>query len=195
MGQSYNRRLAAGRPLCYSFQSRREFWRGTSHANCKHSNLAGGTHMIAIRSLWIAALVFMVMGFGRNPLPAAQNTAQESPVAKLTQADLDEGKQLYAAECAGCHGVDGSGGMGPNIRASAQARGDQGMFSVIRNGVSGMGPVMSLNDKRAWQVVGYVRTFGGSASGEAAKGDPAKGKAVYATNGCAGCHAIAGQGS
>lgn len=151
--------------------------------------------MRAIRSLWIAALVFVAMGFGQNPLPAAQNAAQDSPAAKLTQADLDEGKQLYAAECSGCHGVDGSGGMGPNIRASAQARGDQGLFSVIRNGVSGMAPVMSLNDKRAWQVVGYVRTFGGSASDEAAKGDPAKGKAVYATNGCAGCHAIAGQGS
>src|SRR5487761_1542917 len=29
MGQSYNRIQAVGRPLCYSFQSRREFWRGT----------------------------------------------------------------------------------------------------------------------------------------------------------------------
>jgi putative heme-binding domain-containing protein len=152
--------------------------------------------MIAIRSLLIAAMIFMVWGFKGNPLPAAQNAAQESPAAKLTAADIEEGKALYGAQCAGCHGVDGSGGMGPNIRGSGQRRGDQGMFSVIRNGIpgTGMGPVMSLNDKRAWQTVAYVRTLGGSGSDEAAKGDAAKGKAVYQANGCEGCHAIAGQG-
>lgn len=152
--------------------------------------------MKAIRSLWIAALVFMMWGLGRNPLPAAQDKAGESPAAKLTPADIAEGKQLYAAECGSCHGVDGSGGMGPNIRGSVQTRGDQGMFSVIRNGIpgTGMGPVMSLNDKRAWQVIGYLHTFGTSGAQEAAKGDPGKGKAVYDANGCAGCHAIAGQG-
>ena len=54
--------------------------------------------------------------------------------------------------------------------------------------------VMSLNDQRAWQVIGYVRTLGDSGAAEVAKGDPAKGKAVYDANGCALCHAIGGQG-
>lgn len=152
--------------------------------------------MIAIRSLWIAALILMVWGYGGKPLPAAQEKAGESPAGKMTPADIAEGKQLYAAECGSCHGVDGSGGMGPDIRGSAQRRGDQGLFSVIRNGIpgTGMGPVMSLNDKRAWQTVAYVRTLGGPESEGPVKGDAAKGKAVYAANGCAGCHTIEGQG-
>jgi cytochrome c oxidase cbb3-type subunit 3 len=156
--------------------------------------------MISIRSLWIAAIILMVWGFGGNPLPAAQGKttakAKESPTAKMTPTDLKEGKRLYEAECGSCHGVDGSGGMGPSIRGSAQSRGDEGLFSVIRNGIpgTGMGPVSSLNDKRAWQVVAYIRTLGGAGSEEPVKGDATKGKALYASNGCAGCHAIDGQG-
>ncbi len=57
-----------------------------------------------------------------------------------------------------------------------------------------MPPVMSLNDQRVWQVVGFVRTLGETAPMEAAKGDPTKGKAVYEANGCSTCHAINGQG-
>ena len=152
--------------------------------------------MIAIRSLWIAALISMLWGLGASRLPAAQSTPQDSLTAKLTPADIEEGKALFAAQCSSCHGVDGSGGMGPNIRGSAQRRGDQGLFSVIRNGIPGTGMpgISSLNDKRATQVVAFVRTFGASGAEEAVKGDAAKGKAVYAASGCAGCHSIAGEG-
>ena len=156
--------------------------------------------MISIRSLWIVAIMLIVRGFGGNPLPATQGQtkakAEESPTAKMTPTDIKEGKRLYAAECGSCHGVDGSGGMGPDIRGSAQRRGDEGLFSVIRYGIpgTGMGPVSSLNDKRAWQVIAYVRTLGGAEGGEPVTGDAAKGRALYAANGCAGCHAIDGEG-
>jgi len=146
--------------------------------------------MMANRWLQLAALMCLVWGLGSRPLWAAHNAAQESTAS----TDLEEGKALYAAECASCHAVDGSGSMGPNIRGSAQRRGDEGLFSVIRNGTGGMPPIMSLNDKRAHQVIVYVRTFGASAGSEVAKGDPGKGKAVYDANGCAQCHAIAGKG-
>ena len=56
-----------------------------------------------------------------------------------------------------------------------------------------MPPVMSLNDQRVWQVVGFVRTLGDTAPVEAAKGNPVKGKAVYEANGCATCHAMLGK--
>ena len=152
--------------------------------------------MTATRSLWIGALIAMVWGFGHGSSLAAQNAPQDSPAAQATATDLKEGKALYEASCGSCHGVDGSGGMGPNIRGSAQRRGDQGLFSVIRYGIPGTGMpgINSLNDKRAGQVIAYVRTFGGSNTEEVAKGDPAKGKSVYAANGCGVCHAIAGQG-
>ena len=152
--------------------------------------------MNAIRLLCVAVLLCLVSAFGPNHRLAAQNAPAESPVSKLTPADIEEGKGWYGAQCAGCHGVDGSGGMGPNIRGAVQRRGDDWMFSVIRNGIpgTGMGPVSSLNDKRAWQTIGYLHTFTAAGGGEAAKGDAAKGKAVYDSSGCAACHAISGAG-
>ncbi|HKV04681.1 MAG TPA: c-type cytochrome [Candidatus Acidoferrales bacterium] len=154
--------------------------------------------MIAIRSLCAAGLVCILAGLVGGPLTASaqalQGAAQVSPADKLTPDDVAMGKQLFAAQCAGCHGFDGSGQLGPNLHGVAQRKGDAGVFAVIRNGTGGMPPIMSLNDQRAWQVVGYVRTLGDTGPVEVAKGDPAKGKAVYDANACATCHAINGQG-
>ena len=154
---------------------------------------------------WLCAgslFCVLLLGVVRDPLGASpqapQNSAKEaahaSPADKLTAADIAQGKQIFAAQCAGCHGFDGSGQLGPNLHGVEARRGDAGIFSVIRNGTGAMPPVMSLNDQRVWQVVGFVRTLGDMGPMEAAKGDPEKGRAVYESNGCATCHAINGRG-
>ena len=148
-------------------------------------------------SLFCALLVGVARGplraFPRAPHKGAKEAAHGSPADKLTAEDVAQGKQIFAAQCAGCHGFDGSGQLGPNLHGVEARRGDAGIFWVIRNGTGAMPPVMSLNDQRVWQVVGFVRTLGDTAPVEAAKGDPVKGKAVYEANGCATCHAIAGR--
>ncbi|MBZ5693885.1 MAG: c-type cytochrome [Acidobacteriia bacterium] len=159
--------------------------------------------MIAIRWLRAAALLLVLSAFCSNP-PAASpqgppqnappSTSQESPAAKLGPEDIAMGKQLFAANCASCHGFDGSGQLGPNLHGVTQRRGDAGVFGVVRNGTGGMPPVSSINDMRVWQVVAYVRTLGEMGPTEAAKGDPANGKRVYGANGCALCHTIEVQG-
>jgi cytochrome c oxidase cbb3-type subunit 3 len=161
--------------------------------------------MIATRSLSIAFLLLIASGLGFTRLHASPQepsppqgppagTPQESPISKMTPDDIAMGKQLFAGNCAGCHGFDGAGQLGPSLKGVAQRKGDAGVFGVIRGGQGGMPPQMSLNDHRAWQVVAYVRTLGDTGPAEAAKGDPAKGKAVYDANGCSTCHAINGQG-
>ncbi|TAM85352.1 cytochrome c [bacterium] len=52
--------------------------------------------------------------------PAAESTAaaaEASPaaVAAAGAGDVDNGKKVYGANCASCHGADGSGGVGPNL--------------------------------------------------------------------------------
>jgi cytochrome c oxidase cbb3-type subunit III len=162
--------------------------------------------MVVIRRMCLAALVVALAGLGWNSLTASpQGPPPQGPPQKVEEPesaknpspdDLAEGKKLFQGECGECHGVDGSGAAGPNLHGVAQKRGDEGLFSVIRNGIpgTGMAPVSNLNDKRAWEVVAYVRTLGPSASDELVRGDATKGKAVYDANGCATCHAIDGHG-
>src|SRR5271157_2267199 len=98
--------------------------------------------MIAIRSVCAASLLLILTAFGRSPLPAtaqapqnpAPAAAQGSPADKLTPDDIAMGKQLYAANCASCHGVDASGQLGPNLHGVVQRLGEQGVFTIIRNG-------------------------------------------------------------
>jgi cytochrome c oxidase cbb3-type subunit III len=161
--------------------------------------------MVVIRRICLAALVVALAALGWNSLTAAPQGPPQGPPQKVVEPDsaknpsaaqLAEGKLLFQGECGECHGVDGSGAAGPNLHGVAQRRGDEGLFSVIRNGIpgTGMAPVSNLNDQRAWEVVAYVRTLGPSASDEEVKGDATKGRAVYEANGCATCHAIGDQG-
>jgi cytochrome c oxidase cbb3-type subunit III len=159
--------------------------------------------MNVIRLVCVAALTLSALALSKRPLfvleaaPQAPGAMQQAPpVPNFTAEDVTEGKSLFQGECGECHGVDGSGGVGPNLHGAIRKRGEQGVFLVIRNGIpgTGMAPVSNLNDKRAWQVVAYLRTLSDSDAGAVATGDSAKGKDVYAANGCAICHAVDGQG-
>ena len=159
--------------------------------------------MILMRSLCAASVFLALAAFGRTMLRAhaqglppgtSSPPTQGSPVDKLTPDDIAMGKQLYAANCASCHGVDATGQLGPNLHGVVERRGEQGVFGIVRNGMGGMPPVVSINDQRVWQVIGYLRTLSPSGSAEVATGDPGKGKVVYAENGCATCHTIGTQG-
>jgi len=154
------------------------------------------------RVVCVAAIILSGCALWRNPAwvsaaPQAPGGMQQAPpVPNFTPDDVTEGKKLFQGECGECHGVDASGGVGPDLHGVTQKRGEQGVFLVIRNGIpgTGMAPVSNLNDRRAWQVVAYLRTLSNSDVGAVATGDPAKGKEVYAANGCAVCHSVDGQG-
>ncbi len=159
--------------------------------------------MISFRSLFLACVLCGAAAFALNgPRAAAQEgppqppptAGQGNPVDKLTPADIAMGKELFAANCASCHGPDGSGQLGPNLHGVVQRLGEQGVFAIVRGGRGAMPPISSINDARVWQVIGYVRTLGGAGAEEKAPGDPVKGKEVYAANGCATCHSIDGVG-
>jgi len=159
--------------------------------------------MIVMRSLCAASVFLALAVLGRSvaraheqepPPESSSPRAQGSPADRLTPDDIVMGKQLYAANCASCHGVDATGQLGPNLHGVVERRGEQAVFGIVRNGMGGMPPVVSINDQRVWQVIGYLRTLGLSGRTEAATGDPAKGKIVYAENGCATCHTIDTQG-
>lgn len=91
--------------------------------------------------------------------PAAPANPSDSQSA--SPEEVAAGKSAYLMRCVGCHGVVGSGIVGPDIRpgkvlekyASAEA-----MEAIVRDGVGEMPEFASkLSDDEIAAVVAYVR--------------------------------------
>lgn len=120
----------------------------------------------------------------------------ERPLAQADAADLAEGKRLYTAQCALCHGIDGSGGYGPSLLRPTfvRAADDAGLFSLVRNGIPGLMPGFDANGpKRNWQLAAFALSLTRDGGGTA-KGDVSHGRTIYDARGCANCHVLEGQG-
>jgi ubiquinol-cytochrome c reductase cytochrome c subunit len=151
--------------------------------------------------------------------PAAATPALALPPSGITrpadQASLslrELGEQLYAANCASCHGIDGRGirsprpgsgdvsGRGPSLRGVGALAAD----FYLRTGYMPLGdpsdqptrrPV-ELSDREIKALVDYVASLGrGPAipSPRPAEGGLAEGKELF-TEHCAGCHQVMAQG-
>jgi len=146
----------------------------------------------SVSALYFAATILFVLA----PPANAQIPRDPTPVvAKTSPADIAAGKVRFEAICARCHGLDGGGSDGPSLQGAPERLGDAEVGNIMRYGIPGTGMNgfgMSADD--AGQVVGYMRTLGRTTDTEIAKGDPAKGKTVYQSSGCATCHIIDGQG-
>jgi cytochrome c oxidase cbb3-type subunit III len=116
--------------------------------------------------------------------------------AQGRKPDLSTGKQLFDSSCSSCHGLDASGGQGPNIQRIPETLGDEATAKIIKTGVPGTGmPAFAgLTDAQAMQIVAHIRSLQNSAMGDVATGDPETGKAVYDARDCANCHMVNGVG-
>ena len=116
----------------------------------------------------------------------------------MTAADLEGGAKAYTVYCARCHGLDGTGGMGPPLARSRLRRAaDQAaIIDIVMNGIPGtaMMGAWSLSEREIRQVTSYVRSLGRRPA-EALPGDPTRGQAIYARAACATCHIVGGDGS
>ena len=120
-----------------------------------------------------------------------------SPTQASAQPDPAAGKLIFEGHCALCHGIDGGGGRGPSLRQPklVQAANDEALKSVIENGIPpDMPEAWYLSQEEIASVAAYVRRLGNVVP-EVLPGDPARGKAIYARNGCSACHILDGEGS
>jgi cytochrome c oxidase cbb3-type subunit III len=143
--------------------------------------------ILALGVLWLSSPA--VAQFGPPQIPP------HAPHPQPTPESLAQGKALFEGTCAGCHGIDGSGANGPNIRGAANELGPEGLYGTIYSGIfgSGMPTFSQLGEAKIWLLVNYVSSFGHEGGGMAL-GDAQKGKEVYDASGCSKCHVIAGEG-
>jgi mono/diheme cytochrome c family protein len=89
--------------------------------------------------------------------------------AGLLLAGVPEGKELYTAKCAPCHGPNGEGKAAIakmfNVTLPAlaskdvQSKSDADLKKVITTGKGKMKPVAGITDSQASDVVAYIRTL------------------------------------
>jgi mono/diheme cytochrome c family protein len=98
----------------------------------------------------VGAVVFVVMLFANEPGGGGSASGGGSP-----------GQQLYAENCATCHGADGQGAVGPQLagRMTQRFPNVDDQITLVSDGSGGM---PSFKDKltaaQIQQVVEYTRT-------------------------------------
>ena len=144
------------------------------------------------------ALVLLGLGAGLSgaPAPAA---AQAIADHTYTAEAIEAGSRVYVSECALCHGPNGDGVDGIDLRRGLfrNARSDDDLRQVITSGVGGsrMPAFDDLRPEELDGVVAYIRA-GFDPSGVAVRvGDAARGEAVFRGAGrCTNCHRVNGEG-
>ena len=112
-----------------------------------------------------------------------------------------EGRQIFSSSCAGCHGLDGTGGEhAPSIATNAgtQQKTNSELVKIIRGGIPGAGmPAFNqlLNEPQTHAVLSYLRTLQGKEELSSGTGVTGQGRAVFFGVGrCFECHMMKGQG-
>ncbi|MCE9620814.1 MAG: cytochrome c [Actinomycetia bacterium] len=108
----------------------------------------------------LAVAVFIGMLFLNDP-----TAPPATPAAAVEAAGGIDGGAIYGNRCAGCHGGDGSGGIGPRLAGKVVTRfpDPAAQIAVVRDGRRGMPSFATrLSPEEIAAVVEYTRTVLGS---------------------------------
>jgi putative heme-binding domain-containing protein len=116
-----------------------------------------------------------------------------------TPGDIENGGQLYQANCTACHGPDGDGVASVNLGSGQFRRGttDDEIVKIIIGGIPGTAmPPSAFSEGQAGTIVAYLRSLASTDKGSFVPGDVTRGKAVLeGKGGCLNCHSVGGVGS
>ena len=151
-----------------------------------------------------AALVAIAIGLAGGRFLIAQDRAAGRPESRPARNPLEgnaqaisNGAAMFRTRCAGCHGPDAHGYLGPDLTAFWAAGGtDDRMFDTVRRGVPGTEMIgadpQRVLDKEIWQMLAYIRTLS-AVPAAPPTGDAANGERIFRAN-CNGCHRVNGRG-
>lgn len=132
------------------------------------------------------------------PAAAAQPPATAHP-GEYAPADIAYGSRLYDAQCTTCHGANGDGVGGVDLRSGKfrNAVTDQDLTRVVLTGIPGTGmQAFRFDASEIAGIIAYLRNMNSFDRGSVKAGDAARGRAVFDGKGqCASCHRVGAQGS
>jgi putative heme-binding domain-containing protein len=115
-----------------------------------------------------------------------------------TAADREAGAKIFRSHCGSCHGVRGTGGLGPDLTSGAYFHGstDADLYRNIAEGIPGTAmPAQFFDGTQVWQIVAHVRSLAGAgAAASSPRGDAGRGARLFRQQGCIGCHLVRGEG-
>jgi cytochrome c oxidase cbb3-type subunit 3 len=167
--------------------------------------------MIHRKSLGLQILFFATTALGQSPSAADRATAASAASAaaitgsKENPAAVNRGAKLFAANCAGCHGVSAKGGPGaPDLVRSVLVLDDEKgilIAPVLRDGRPDQGmPKPNLTEPQISDIVAWlhVQTYAADHRTtytflDVVTGDAKKGQAYFNSTGkCSTCHSATG---
>ena len=100
-------------------------------------------------------------GAGTTAAGAGAVTTAAGGGATTAAASTADGKALYEANCATCHGKTGGGGFGPSLKGIQDRFSEEEETSIIKNGQGSMpGFGSDLSSEEIAAIVAYTRTLG-----------------------------------
>jgi cytochrome c oxidase cbb3-type subunit III len=145
----------------------------------------------------LAVLVVVVATAGSMAV-AAQQAAQLHD-SQYPDVDIAHGASLYTARCSVCHGAQGDGIGGVNLRSGKyrNAITDRDLAGFIRAGSQAAGmPPFALDDADMAGIIAYLRNMNSFDAATMKTGNVARGRAVFEGKGaCTNCHRVGRLGS
>jgi cytochrome c oxidase cbb3-type subunit 3 len=148
-----------------------------------------------VRCHWRTASRLVLASFLLFLMEAGHLRADTAPDDDAT---LKSGEAIFNSNCAGCHGAEAAGGRGPSLRGQLRVGNESSdIRNTILGGIPGTGmPKFDLEHEELEPLVVYIQSLHNRHDSlPHPDGDKAKGKSVYNSNGCAGCHKIGTHGS
>lgn len=139
------------------------------------------------------ALLLLVTG----ALVGAQG---QDHAGQYPQADIAYGAQLYAAQCTTCHGSNGDGVGGVNLKSGQIRRAgtDVELRLLLLNGIPGTGmPAFRTFTQAEFSgIIAYIRNMSAIDASTIKAGSAAAGQQLFEGKGaCLTCHAVKNSGS
>ncbi|BDZ50472.1 cystathionine beta-lyase [Frondihabitans sucicola] len=172
----------------------------SSGRSAKKSKRSGRRSPLATVSLIVVGL--LTTG-GAYALFTSTATADTNTASSTSQSQVNEGKKLFAANCATCHGMAASGSSaGPSLIGVGSAAVDfqvgTGRMPLAADGPQAEQKPVQFTNSQTQAMAAYIASLGTGPSEPASKylkadGNAAKGAELFRIN-CAMCHNVAGAG-